>query len=281
MIIWLASYPKSGNTWVRSIISCLLYSKEGNFNFELIKKIEQFPEKKYFENLIDRFDNFNKITENWILAQEKINLSDEVKLFKTHQGKYTVGKNNFTDKKNTLATIYIVRDPRNLVTSISNHFSLTKPEASNFLLTPQLIGNGKSMKERIGGMYNLLGRWNEHYRSWTKDKDNLLLIKYENLLTNTDEELKKIILFLGKYLDFDTNTEKNKKIIETTKFENLQKMEKQGEFLEAVKIRYTNDSVSFFHLGPKNKWEDNLDKEIKKNIEKKFEKEMKELKYIN
>ena len=95
-------------------------------------------------------------------------------------------------------------------------------------------------------MYNLLGRWNEHYRSWTKDKDNLLLIKYENLLTNTDEELKKIILFLGKYLDFDTNTEKNKKIIETTKFENLQKMEKQGEFLEAVKSRYTNDSVSFF-----------------------------------
>ena len=281
MIIWLASYPKSGNTWVRSIISSLLYSKEGNFNFELIKKIEQFPEKKYFENLIDKFDNFNKITENWILAQEKINLSDEVKLFKTHQGKYTVGKNNFTDKNNTLATIYIVRDPRNLVTSISNHFSLTKSEASNFLLTPQLIGNGKSMKEKIGGMYNLLGTWNEHYKSWTRNKDDFLLIKYENLIINTEEELKKIILFLRKYLDFDTNTEKNKKIIETTKFDNLKKMEEQGEFLEAVKSKYTNNSVNFFHLGPKNKWENNLDKEIKKDIEKKFEKEMKELGYIN
>ena len=50
-------------------------------------------------------------------------------------------------------------------------------------------------------------------------------------------------------------------------------MEKQGEFLEAVKSKYTNDSVSF-SLRSKNKWEDNLDKEIK-NIEKKFEKEMK------
>ena len=48
MIIWLASYPKSGNTWVRSIISTLLYSNDGNFNFELIKKVSQFPEKKYF-----------------------------------------------------------------------------------------------------------------------------------------------------------------------------------------------------------------------------------------
>ena len=45
MIIWLASYPKSGNTWVRSIISSLLYSIDGDFNFDLIKKIKQFPEK--------------------------------------------------------------------------------------------------------------------------------------------------------------------------------------------------------------------------------------------
>ena len=48
MIIWLASYPKSGNTWVRSIISSLLYSSDGDFNFDLIKKIKQFPEKKIF-----------------------------------------------------------------------------------------------------------------------------------------------------------------------------------------------------------------------------------------
>ena len=55
MIIWLASYPKSGNTWVRSIISSLLYSNDGDFNFELIKKIKQFPEKKYFKDLIGDF----------------------------------------------------------------------------------------------------------------------------------------------------------------------------------------------------------------------------------
>tara|TARA_B100000214_G_C23949546_1_gene619741 strand:- start:544 stop:1389 length:846 start_codon:yes stop_codon:yes gene_type:complete len=281
MIIWLASYPKSGNTWVRSIISSLLYSKDGNFNFELIKRIEQFPEKKYFQDLINKFDNFNKIAENWILAQEKINLSNEIKLFKTHQGNYTVKNNNFTNKKNTLATIYIVRDPRNLVTSISNHFSLSKPEASKFLLSPQIIGNGKSIEERIGGLYNLLGRWNEHYRSWTKNKEDLLLIKYENLVKNTGEELLNIIKFLKRYLNFDTNSEKNKKIIETTKFNNLQKMEERGEFMEAVKSKYTDDAVNFFHLGPKNNWENILDREIKNKIEKNFEQEMKELGYIN
>ena len=39
MIIWLASYPKSGNTWVRSIITLLLYTEDSLFNFELIKNI--------------------------------------------------------------------------------------------------------------------------------------------------------------------------------------------------------------------------------------------------
>ena len=45
MIIWLASYPKSGNTWVRSIVSSLLYSDDGIFNFKLLHKIDQFLKK--------------------------------------------------------------------------------------------------------------------------------------------------------------------------------------------------------------------------------------------
>ena len=49
MIIWIASYPKSGNTWLRSIISALVYSDDGIFDFNLLKKIQQFPEKIYFK----------------------------------------------------------------------------------------------------------------------------------------------------------------------------------------------------------------------------------------
>ena len=52
MIIWLASYPKSGNTWVRSIIASLIYSSDGRFNFKLLNKIDQFPEKKYFKDFV-------------------------------------------------------------------------------------------------------------------------------------------------------------------------------------------------------------------------------------
>ena len=94
MIIWIASYPKSGNTWLRSIISALVYSDDGIFNFNLLKKIQQFPEKIYFKDLIKDFGNFNEIKKNWILAQDKINLDNKIKFFKTHQGKYTVNGDN-------------------------------------------------------------------------------------------------------------------------------------------------------------------------------------------
>ena len=45
MIIWIASYPKSGNTWLRSLLSSYLFSNKGTFNFQLLKKIDQFSSK--------------------------------------------------------------------------------------------------------------------------------------------------------------------------------------------------------------------------------------------
>lgn len=280
MIIWLASYPKSGNTWVRSIITALLYSEDGNFNFELIKKIGQFPEKKYFKELINNFDDFNIIMKNWILAQEKINLSNEVKLFKTHQGKYTVQNYKFTNSENTLASIYIVRDPRNIVKSVSNHFSMNIKDSAKFLLSSKVIGNGKNYEEKKNGIYCLLGRWNDHYRSWTINKKNLLLIKYEDLIHDPEKELNRIIEFLKKYLKFKTNINKNKNILKTTNFKNLQYLETEQGFEDAVENKYTNTKIKFFHLGPENKWENSLEDETKNIIEKNFEKEMLELGYL-
>ena len=52
MIFWIASYPKSGNTWVRSLICSYYYTNDGVFTDDtLLKNIGQFPEKKYFEKL--------------------------------------------------------------------------------------------------------------------------------------------------------------------------------------------------------------------------------------
>ena len=51
MFIWLASYPKSGNTLVRSMLASYFFSKDGIYNFDLIKNIKQFPNIELFKLL--------------------------------------------------------------------------------------------------------------------------------------------------------------------------------------------------------------------------------------
>jgi len=82
MIIWLASYPKSGNTWVRSMIASLLYTDSGLFNFEILSKIPQFPDNKYFKEFMSNLVNFDEVKKYWKVAQDKINLDSKIKFLK-------------------------------------------------------------------------------------------------------------------------------------------------------------------------------------------------------
>jgi hypothetical protein len=280
MIIWLASYPKSGNTWLRSIISSLLYTEDGNFNFKLIKKIPQFPVEENFKDFTDKFTDINEIKKYWIAAQSKINLDSKIKFIKTHHLNVKINEFNFTDPKNTCGTIYIVRDPRNLVNSISNHFGKTPDEAKNFLMTPRLLGAKRKNNSYNGHVVTLLGNWGEHYNYWRRASKNYLLIKYENLLADPETELKKLISFMKKYINFEVSHKKIKNTIATTSFNSLRKMENEGLFKENVLNILTKEKVKFFNQGPSNKWEKNLDSVIRKELEVKFEKEMKDLKYL-
>ena len=73
MIIWIASYPKSGNTWIRALISSFLFSKDGIFHFTHLDNIDQFS-SKYYENDVSKKMNYqSRISKNWILAQSDIN----------------------------------------------------------------------------------------------------------------------------------------------------------------------------------------------------------------
>ena len=280
MIIWIASYPKSGNTWVRSIISSLVYSKEGIFNFELLKKIRQFPSKKYFENFTKKFQDINEIKKLWITSQEFINLDKQIKFFKTHHINCKIGGYPFTNKNNTLGTIYVVRDPRNLINSFTNHYKIDKNKAKNFITDPQFVTGAIGKTNKENNIFTILGSWKDHYRSWTSNTNNLLLLRYEDLILNPNKEINKIIEFLKNFLKFEHNDHKIKNIINSTSFESLKKMETEEGFDEAILDETGVNKVKFFNLGKENKWEKYLNKDEAEFVTNKFHSEMKELGYI-
>ncbi len=281
MIIWLASYPKSGNTWLRSIISSLIYTEDGLFNFELLNKIPQFPSQKYFKDFTNDFTNIDEIKKYWIAAQDKINLDNKIKFFKTHQINCKIDNFNFTNKSNTCATIYIVRDPRNIVNSISNHYDKTIEDAKDFIITPKTQGSNKTIhNSKTGQVVSLIGNWAENYKFWRQNNENFLLVKYENLINNVNTELEKIVLFLKKYMIFEVSEKKIRNIIKTTDFYNLKKMEEEGSFNENAYRKSSNEKINFFYQGPSNNWNTKLESKIVDEINLKFKDEMIELGYL-
>jgi len=279
MIIWLASYPKSGNTLLRSILSTYFYSSDGVLKFENLDKISQFPQSHHFLPLGIDIENEEQVFKNFINAQNFINEDKgKLKFFKTHSSLCKMYDSNFTDINNTLGAIYIVRDPRNVVSSFAHHYGLGIDEA-----TETLIDNNKYMDKTVKNCKIFLGSWNFNYNSWKnfKKTKKYLLIKYEDLINKK----KTVMLRIFKYLEslgvkLEIDMVKLNKVIKTTDFEYMKNKEKKETFYEALIDSKTGKRKNFFNLGPNNDWRKHLDEKNKVTIEKTFKKEMIELGYL-
>ena len=276
MIIWLASYPKSGNTWVRLFLNNLLLSKK-KFNIN-DKLIGQFPLRNHFNDISDKIDDLDEFAKNCINAQLKINLDNKIKIFKTHNAfwKWNNGEYSFTNEENTLGVIHIVRDPRNVITSVMNYFHTENYDnAIEFMKKDKILGGSSD----DNSLPTIIASWANHYKSWKKFKKNYLLIKYENLLNNPNEEFFKITNYLQKITKLKVNDNNIFKAIKECEFVNLTTQEEAFGFDENSK-KNKKLNKKFFNLGPKNNWENILEPKIKNEIEILFKEEMKDLGYL-
>jgi len=282
MIIWIASYPKSGNTWIRSLLTSYLYTDNGIFNFDLLRKISQFPSRPHFETFLNDFTDIKKISNYWIAAQEKIRLfNNETVFLKTHSALCTLENNPFTNKNNTKAVIYVVRDPRNLITSFAHHYSKNIDEAFDFIKDKRQMLLKNDYGAGDFGIATVLGNWSEHYRSWKNIKfAPILIIKYEDLINNTKKTFNTILDFLSSFMDIKIDEKKIMKTIETCDFDRVSKKEKEEGFNESVVSKINKKKLNFFYLGKKNDWKNLLNPVVEKKIRQTFQKEMEELGYI-
>ena len=284
MIIWIASYPKSGNTWLRAMISTYYFSKDGKFDQNLLKKIDQFPTNKYLKDYSFDKNIPGQTCKYWIKAQEKINLDKKVKFFKTHNVFGKLNNSDFTNNQNSIGCIYVVRDPRNVITSLKNHYQLNDEQAFSWMTNEKnYIYNILKFDELGYSDFQFISSWSTNYKSWNVQKKiPVKFIKYEDLLNSTYAVFLDIINFISKITNNSQsiNKDKIKKTLRSTTFDSLKKSEQEHGFSEAVRDREDrNKTVPFFNLGPKNDWKKILDEEFKKKIQKVFEKDLKDLNY--
>ena len=281
MIIWLASYPKSGNTLLRSILGTYFFSDDGNFDFKYIYQIGQFPQLDYFKKAGVDITNNEEIFKNYLIAQRFFNRENtSIKFFKTHSAFFdrkTDGA-KFSNLDNTLGAVYVVRDPRNVATSFAHHYQLSIDEA-----TDQLCNKDLFTKKTDFHPQTFISSWGLNYLSWLGLRKKVLILKYEDLIgDNKKKSLIKVFDFF-KSLGMSEklfNIAKLNKVIKTTEFKKMKELEKKHGFREATIDDKTGKRLTFFNMGPKNNWKEHLDKENKDRIEKVFGNEMKDLGYL-
>ena len=280
MIIWISSYPKSGNTYIRSFIASYFFSQKGKFNFDQLLKIHQFPNMKFSEF---KAENIEDASKNWIYNQKFYFKKEKLNFVKTHNCLLKFKGNKFTSKNETLGAIYIVRDPRNLITSFTHHYSLSYDNALKFMLDEKSSLIEKSANEDYSN-FTFLNSWANHYKSWKNNKEfETMFIKYEDLENNKSKIFEEIIKFINRLLN-NNNKIDNKKFlnsIKSTNFVNLKNKELNEGFEESVISKKSGKKLNFFNLGFNNRWQKILEDNIKKKMNLCFKNELKELNYNN
>jgi hypothetical protein len=161
------------------------------------------------------------VAKNYIKAQQAINRENTLKFYKTNSSFCKMYNDfNFSDLKNSIGVIYVVRDPRHLVSSFVGDNNKNIEDALELLINEKTILNEKDKPE----VY--LGSWSFNYNSWKiyQPSKKYLLIKYEHLLNDTKNSLIQILNFINSLgsAQFPIHDDKIFNLIQTIKFPNIE-----------------------------------------------------------
>ena len=119
---------------------------------------------KYFNDIGVTPNNLLEFAKNLVLAQDKINLSNDIFFFKTHNAMCSVENYPFTNKDNTLGVIYIIRDPRDVLVSYAKHDDTSLDFSLKALINTKNLGTLADDKNKK--LLSIIGSWSENYNSW-------------------------------------------------------------------------------------------------------------------
>lgn len=256
-IIWLASYPKSGNTWFRSFLTALLNEKEVDLNQMATDGI--FSGKNYVEDILDldadylsrvQIEQFQRIAFNYLSETSK------KKLFIKIHDAFTFPENDahpLIPEKPTQIAIYFVRNPLDVALSLANHVGKSiEKTIEQFIINPK--GGFATIRNSANNQfYQPLGTWSMHVESWlTKPSFPVHFVRYEDMKEKPFETFKSAVEALG----ISFTDEQIKFAIEETQFEKLQKKEQEKGFKEKQ-----NPTSSFFFKGQIGRWKEELSTE--------------------
>lgn len=256
-IVWLASYPKSGNTWFRSFLTALLKEKEVDLNQMATDGI--FSGKNYIENILDLNSDYlsrQQIETYQRIAFSHLSATSKKRLFIKIHDAFTCSKVDglpLIPEKPTQMAIYLLRNPLDVALSLANHIGKSTEKAiEKYIVNP--TGGFVSLKNSANNQFHQpLGTWSMHVESWlNKPSFPVHFMRYEDMKEKPFETFKAAVQAIG----LEVSDEQIKFAIEETQFEKLQKKEQEKGFKEKQ-----IPTSSFFFKGQVGRWKEELNNE--------------------
>lgn len=228
-IIWLASYPKSGNTWMRALLANYILDRENPVSINDLRGFTLSDTRpRFYDGVLDR--PLPELSESEIRrlrpqAMQRLAAARPHDHFvKTHSQLAELDGVPLIDPAVSAGAIYILRDPRDVVVSYAAHFGLDLDGAIG-----QMADGGNITMAEGFRMTTYLGRWDSHVASWTaQGRIPVCLVRYEDLLRQPEQTFRAVLKQLGVPID----EERLQRAVRNSAFDTLRREESRDGFVE-------------------------------------------------
>ena len=185
-LVWLASYPKSGNTWLRIFLSNYFNNENSPIDINNLDKSPIFGSRVVFDEYSPLFSSDLRPDEIDIIRYDVFrqiaNELKELQFFKIHDSYHKIKNCKYIfPSENTYGAVYIIRNPLDVAVSYAYHSNISMQKSCEFLCNHK-ASFAKSNIKMDRQLYQILNSWSDHVVSWTEKTDfPVLLVKYEDL----------------------------------------------------------------------------------------------------
>ena len=246
-IIWLASYPKSGNTWMRVFLYNLLHGADQENVINKIHTFNRGDSQVHLYNEVSDGDVSEYSLEQLAALRPKMHhmltrTSNDSVFVKTHCSLTKLAGEDQITMSATSGAICIVRNPLDVCISMAPHYGVSIDEAIEMMSDDDFMSGGGG-----GDVPYLVSSWSRNVESWTGQAENkkIHIVRYEDMANKPKKAFGAVAEFLG--LKPPANV--LKQAIKKSSFSNLQKQEQKFGFPER-----REHSSSFFRVGKANQW---------------------------
>ena len=249
-IIWLASYPKSGNTWMRSLLAHYFMPAGKAPDINNLRQFTTGDTRQDFFDAANGAPFRGQGVEDWMRVRGRaLRLIAASKpdhhFVKTHCQTVRIFDQDVIPPELTAAAIYIIRNPFDLAPSFARH------QNCDLDLAIERMCNADTITGTPSGIIDLLGRWDDHIRVWTHAPGlPIHVVRYEDMLHNPGKAMRGL---LEKFLKVKVDGPKLARAIKATSFEAMKRQEETLGFAEKPK-----GMTAFFAKGQAGVWREDL-----------------------